>query len=95
LSWRGGDPFRSHANDKRNWLPFHRGNTIHDTNDEHRRAAEQHELAARAHRTAAEHNEKGDHETENWHAQRALEYSDHAYKLAMEGHSKSGRIVSI
>jgi hypothetical protein len=28
-------------------------------NDAHRRAAEQHELAARAHRTAAEHNERG------------------------------------
>ena len=30
--------------------------------DLHRRAAEQHELAAHAHRTAAEHNEKGDNE---------------------------------
>jgi hypothetical protein len=48
----------------------------------HRRAAEQHELAAHAHRTAAEHNEKGDNETGNWHAERALEYSDRAYKLA-------------
>jgi hypothetical protein len=43
----------------------------------------------------AEHNEKGENEAGNWHAQRALEYSDHAYKLAMEAHSKSGRIVSI
>ena len=28
--------------------------------EEHRKAAELHELAAQAHRTAAEHNEKGD-----------------------------------
>ena len=68
---------------------------MHEANNTHRRAAEQHELAAHAHRTAAEHNEKGDNETGNWHAQRALEYSDQAYKLAVEAQSKSGRIVSI
>lgn len=61
----------------------------------HRTAAEQHELAAQAHRTAAEHNEKGDTETGDWHSQRALEYSDHAYKLAKEAHSKSGQIVAL
>jgi hypothetical protein len=63
--------------------------------DAHRKAAEQHELAAHAHRTAAEHNEKGDHATAIWHADRALDYSDQAYKLAKEAHTKSGRIVSI
>ena len=63
--------------------------------DIHRRAAEQHELAAQAHRTAAEHNEKGDNETGNWHAQRALEYSDRAYQLAKEAHAKSGQIGSL
>lgn len=63
--------------------------------DTHREAAEQHELAARAHRTAAEHNEKGENESGNWHSQRALEYSDHAYKLAKEAHAKSGQIVSL
>jgi hypothetical protein len=63
--------------------------------DAHLQAAEQHELAARAHRTAAEHKEKGDNEAGRWHAERALEYSDHAYKLAKEAHSKSARIVSI
>jgi hypothetical protein len=57
--------------------------------------AEQHELAAKAHRTAAEHNEKGDDEAGKWHAERALEYSDHAYKLAKEGHSKSEQLVSL
>jgi hypothetical protein len=61
----------------------------------HRKAAEQHELAAHAHRTAAEHNEKGDQEAGTWHAQRALEYSDHAYKLAKEAHNKSGQMASL
>ena len=46
----------------------------------HREAAEQHELAAKAHRTAAEHNEKGDCGTAVWHSERAMECSDHAYK---------------
>jgi hypothetical protein len=63
--------------------------------DAHRKAAEQHELAARAHRTAAEHNEKGEYPEAGWHAQRALEYSDHAYKLAKEAQNKSGQIVRI
>jgi len=68
------------------------GKRMHDSR---RRAGELHELAARAHRTAAEHNEKGDHAAASWHAQRALEYSDHAYKLAQEAHNKSGQIVNI
>ena len=63
--------------------------------DAHRKAAEQHELAAHAHRTAAEHNERGDPEGGSWHSERALEYSDHAYKLAKEAHAKSGQIVSL
>jgi hypothetical protein len=61
----------------------------------HRKAAEHHESAARAHRTAAEHNEKGNDEAANWHAERALEYSDRAYKLAQEAHAKSGRIETL
>jgi hypothetical protein len=63
--------------------------------DEHRDAAQMHELAARAHRTAAEHNEKGDFTAAEYHSQRALEYSDEAYKLAKEAHSKSGKIGSL
>jgi len=63
--------------------------------DAHRKAAELHALAARAHRTAAEHNEKGDNESGNWHAQRALEYSDRAYQLAKEAHNKSGQMVTL
>jgi hypothetical protein len=42
--------------------------------ESHLEAAEQHELAARAHRTAAEHNEKGDNPTGDWHLERALEH---------------------
>jgi hypothetical protein len=61
----------------------------------HRKAAEHHELAAKAHRTAAEHNEKGDFTAAIWHSERALEYSDHAYRLAQDAHTKSGEIVSL
>jgi len=68
------------------------GNDMHET---HRRAAEQHELAAQAHRTAAEHNEKGENEAGNWHSERALEYSEHAFRLAQEAHNKSGQIGSL
>jgi hypothetical protein len=65
---------------------------MHET---HRQAAEHHELAAQAHRTAAEHNEKGDYPAAIQHSERALEYSDRAYKLAKEAHNKSGRIERI
>lgn len=61
----------------------------------HQKAAEQHELAAQAHRTAAEHNEKGDYTAAVWHSERALEYSQQAYKLAKEAQTKSGQIVSL
>ncbi len=60
--------------------------------EDHRRAAELHELAAKAHRTAAEHNQKGDYPAAIRHSERALEYSDQAYKLAREAHNKSGQI---
>ena len=63
--------------------------------EEHRKAAEQHELAAQAHRTAAEHNEKGDGAGGSWHAERALEHSDHAYKLAKAAHEKSSQIEAL
>jgi hypothetical protein len=68
---------------------------MQDTYDAHRKAAQQHELAALAHRTAAEHNEKGDNEAGRWHSERALEYSDQAYKLTHEAHAKSGRIETL
>jgi len=62
--------------------------------ESHRRAAAEHELAAYVHRTAAEHIEKGDDIAGGWHAERALEYSDHAYTLARGAHTKSGKIGS-
>jgi len=61
----------------------------------HREAAQQHELAAQSHRTASEHNEKGDNPSGNWHTQRALQYSDRAYELAREAHDKSTQIGSL
>ncbi len=61
----------------------------------HRKAAEQHELAAKAHRTAAEHNEKGTDEGGKWHAERAMEYSHAAYKIAKVAHGKSAQIESL
>ncbi|QOY88980.1 hypothetical protein [Paludibaculum fermentans] len=66
--------------------------TIHQL---HREAARQHELAAHSHRTASEHNEKGDNPAGNWHMQRAQEFSDRAYELAKEAHNKSGQIESL
>jgi hypothetical protein len=60
--------------------------------EDHRKAAEHHELAAKAHRTAAEHDEKGDGPAAQWHSERALENSDQAYKLAKKIHNKSGAI---
>jgi hypothetical protein len=63
--------------------------------ESHRMAAEQHELAAHAHRTAAEHNENREGDQGSWHAQRALEYSEHAYKLAKEAKNKSGQMVAL
>ena len=38
---------------------------------------------------------KGDEAAESWHTQRALEYSDHAYKLAKKAHDKSGRMEAV
>jgi len=61
----------------------------------HRKAAEHHDLAAQTHRTASEHNEKGDNETGNWHLERAHEHSDQAFKIAQEIHRKSGRMGSV
>jgi hypothetical protein len=61
----------------------------------HLEAAEMHEKAANAHRTAAERNEKGDKDSATWHAERAIEFSDHAFKLAKEAHSKSGQVGSL
>ena len=61
----------------------------------HQEAANQHALAAQAHRTAAEHNEKGVNATGNWHEERAQEFSNRAYELAKEAHNKSGKVGTL
>jgi hypothetical protein len=63
--------------------------------EQHREAAEMHKLAAQSHRTAAEHNEKGELQAAEFHAKRAAEYSEHAYRLPKEAHEKSGRIEAL
>jgi hypothetical protein len=63
--------------------------------DAHKKTAEQHELAEHAHRTAAEHNEKGDNETGEWHSERVLDDSDQAYRLAKETQAKSRQIRTL
>ncbi len=68
------------------------GKTRHEL---HLEAARMHEQAAHAHRTAAEHNEKGERPEGGWHSAKAVEYSDHAYHLAKEAHAKSGQIDSL
>jgi hypothetical protein len=80
------------AHETRVDVGFDRRETMHDA---HKKTTEQHELAEQAHRTAAEHNEKGDNQTGNWHSERALDYSDQAYKLAKEAHAKSGQIRTL
>ena len=47
-------------------------------NDSHQRAAEFHELAAHAHRAAAVHHGKEDHQTRHEHSKQALEHADRA-----------------
>jgi len=59
--------------------------------DAHKKTTEQHEFAVQAHRTAAEPNEKGDNAMGNWHSERALDYSDQAYKLAKKPTPSQGR----
>ena len=65
---------------------------MHET---HRIAAEHHELAAQAHRTAGEHNDERDLDAAVWHSERALEYSERACKLAKEARNKSGHMVTV
>jgi len=67
----------------------------HSIQSLHRKAAEYHDLAAQAHRAAAEHNEKGENKAGNWHLDRAREHSDQAFKIAQEVHSKSGQMENL
>jgi hypothetical protein len=59
--------------------------------DSHVRAAELHDLAAHAHRVAAAHHDKGDHQTGHELSRQAMEHSAKAYRLAQEAHQKSAR----
>ena len=61
----------------------------------HYEAAHLHTLAAQAHRTAAERNEKDGAAGANQHEERALDYSNRAHELAIEAHNKSGKLGSL
>ena len=54
--------------------------------DSHQKAAEYHDLAAHAHRTAAAHYEKGEHQTGHEHSRQALDHSQRAYEAAQEAY---------
>ncbi len=58
-------------------------------NGPHWRAAELHDLAAHAHRSAAAQHDKGDHETGHEHSKKAMEYSMKAYEIAQVAHRES------
>jgi hypothetical protein len=58
-------------------------------NNSHQRAAEFHELGAHAHRAAAVHHGKEDHQTAHEHSKEALEYSNKAHQRSEEGIKKS------
>ncbi len=57
----------------------------------HQRAAELHELAAQAHRTASVHHGKEDHETGHELSKHALERANKAYQMSLEAHWESGK----
>ena len=54
--------------------------------DSHQKAAEYHDLAAHAHRTATAHYEKGEHQTGHEHSRQALDHSQRAYEAAQEAY---------
>ena len=59
-------------------------------NDSHQRAAEFHDLAAHAHRIAATHHAKGDHQTGHEYSRQAMEHSNKACQFTQEAMRKSG-----
>jgi hypothetical protein len=63
-------------------------------NDSHQRAAEFHELAAHAHRSAATHYAKGDYLTGHEHSRQAMEHSAKAHELSQEAWKKSEASVA-
>ncbi len=56
--------------------------------DSHQKAAEYHDLAAHAHRAAAAHYEKGEHQTGHEQSRQALEHSRRAYEITQEVQDK-------
>jgi hypothetical protein len=57
--------------------------------DSHQRAAEFHELAAHAHRSAAVHHGKEDHLTGHELSKQAMEHANMAFHASEEAHQKS------
>ncbi len=57
--------------------------------DSHQKAAELHDLAAHAHRAAAEHLGKQDHLTVHEQSRQALEHSQKAHEMSLEAHKKT------
>jgi hypothetical protein len=55
----------------------------------HQRAAELHDLAAHAHRSAAVHHGKEDHLTGHELSKQALEHASKAFKSSQEAHLES------
>lgn len=67
-----------------------RGRGRRGRNDWHQRAAEFNDLAAHAHRVAATHHDKEDHQTGHELSKHAMEYSAKAYLYSQEAHRESG-----
>ena len=63
-------------------------------NDWQQRAAEFNDLASHAHRVAAVHHEKGDHQSGHEFSKRAMEYSAKAYQYAKQAHQESASFLS-
>lgn len=72
----------------------HTGGKVTMPNDSNGKAAEFHDLAAHAHRVAATHHAKGDHQTGQEHSRQALEHSVKAHQFAEEALAKSNSSLS-
>jgi hypothetical protein len=62
-------------------------------NDWHSQAAEFHDLAAHAHRSASAHDQT-DRPTAHEYSKQAMEYAIKAYRLSQEAHRQSGKTTS-
>jgi hypothetical protein len=61
-------------------------------NESHQRAAEFHELPAHAHRAAAAHHEKEDHQSGHERCKQALEHANKAFQWSQEAHWASVKV---